>query len=180
MIKINCATEAKKRLIELVPFQGDLKLRTEADVTCLGASIREEGLIMPFAIWENDGKSYLLDGHGRRAALMELAVTDTDIMEQEFPVIPVEAETEEEARKRLLQIVSQYGKVTKNGLKQFTATIPTYKHRALRVSSPVIKAFPKKKVEVSVEKAVVRIRIDAAKMPQLIALLKQVNGLEVL
>ena len=127
MIKINCVAQGTIRLSECTPFQGNLKKRTEAEVAELMRSIKTEGLIMPFAVWQNDGRNYLLDGHGRLEALRKLALTEPDIDLEEFPCIFIKADSENDARKALLQITSSYGRITKMGVKQFTVSIPDYR-----------------------------------------------------
>ena len=114
MIKVMCQTPEVIRLQELTPFQGDLKRRTSKDIKSLASSILSEGLLMPFAVWKHDGVNSLLDGHGRYSALIELALEDNSISEQAFPVVYIEAETEEQAKKSLLQITSSYGKITRD------------------------------------------------------------------
>lgn len=139
MIKINCESDATLKLTDMVPFQGKLKKRTDQDIKELTDSLVSEGLMMPFAIWKHEGKNFLLDGHGRKEALIKLAVNDTELLTTEWPVVYVNADTEDDARKALLQITSSYGKVTKQGYKQFCISIPEYK-------APVIAKFvPKTK-----------------------------------
>ena len=119
--------QGKIRLSECTPFQGNLKRRTETEISELMRSIKTEGMMMPFAVWQNGGRNYLLDGHGRYEALKRLALFEPDINGEEFPCIFIEAESEEDARKALLQITSSYGKITRVGVRQFTATIPDYR-----------------------------------------------------
>lgn len=124
MVKIKCDGIKDTLLLkDLVPFQGTLKKRTEEDVQALIESIEQEGLLMPFVVWRKDKQDFLLDGHGRLQALSKMQDTDR----QKFPVIFIDAATEDEARKSLLQITSSYGKITKKGAIQFTATIKGYK-----------------------------------------------------
>lgn len=111
------------RLDELTPFQGNLKKRTQVDIDKLKESLLREGLIMPFAVWKHDDKNYILDGHGRYEALKQI---EGDGEHVAYPCVVIQADTEDDARKALLQITSQYGKITKAGVKQFTASIPTY------------------------------------------------------
>lgn len=145
MIEIKCNAPASIKLRDLKPFQGDLKKRVSSDVTALAASIHFEGLLMPFVIWKNAGSNYLLDGHGRLAALSKMATEDISILEQDFPCIEVEAEDEASAKKALLQITSQYGKVTKDGALHFCATIPEY--HAPSIDKYIHKPISHKKVE---------------------------------
>ena len=137
MLKINCKTTDTVRLQSLVPFQGELKKRKKEDIDGLIKSLSEEGMMMPFAVWKHDDKCYLLDGHGRMEALLKLMMTDTDIITQELPCIYIDAPDEDTARKSLLQITSTYGRLSKKGILDFTATIPDY------IAPVVLNAKPK-------------------------------------
>lgn len=138
MLKVNCESKDTATLQQLVPFQGNLKKRKASDIEALASSLRDEGLMMPFAVWSNpDGKMCLLDGHGRLEALVQMSLKDMDILTQEFPIIKIAAETEEDAKKALLQITSSYGKVDKKGLAEFTVKIPDY------VAPVILKAKPR-------------------------------------
>lgn len=180
MVNIRCSSEEYLKLVEMEPFQGKLKKRTGADIGSLAESIKEEGLLMPFAVWVHDGKNLLLDGHGRREALLSLG--DPDIEGQDFPVVYIDAESEDEARKALLQITSQYGKISKWGLKEFTKTIPEYR-------APVISSFVKKQAvkrpRGSVNKvgdegeAEIRIMVKREKLNAVLRLFEQVEYIRV-
>lgn len=137
MVSIKCeGVKVNMKLSEMIAFQGNLKKRTEQEIEELGRSLKAEGLLMPFAIWPSNDGYKLLDGHGRVAALQKLAVEDPTILDQKFPVVYIEKDTEEEARKALLQITSSYGKITKKGAMEFVKTIPNY-------SAPSISKFVK-------------------------------------
>lgn len=137
MISIKCeGVKNTMKLSEMIAFQGNLKKRTDQEIDELGKSLKDEGLLMPFAIWPSNDGYKLLDGHGRVAALQRLAVQEKDILDQKFPVVFIEKETEEEARKALLQITSSYGKITKKGAMEFVKSIPNY-------SAPSINKFVK-------------------------------------
>ena len=140
-MEIKCTTKDTIKLTECVPFQGNLKKRTSQDIAELKDSLLREGLLMPFAIWDHDDKKYLLDGHGRKEALVQLAVEDANLLNVDWPCIYIKADTEDDARKALLQITSSYGKITKTGVKQFTVSIPDYKAPSIAkfVAKPVIK-----------------------------------------
>lgn len=155
MIKVNCETSDTVKLEELVPFQGKLKKRTDQDLTELARSITTEGLMAPFFVWNKDGKKYVLDGHGRLEALSRISMLAPEVLSQDFPCVYIYAESEDEARKSLLQITSSYGKVTKAGIKHFTRTIPEYK-------APVVSSFRSVKVKlnkVESDYKVVRLRV---------------------
>lgn len=179
MIKINCSTKDSVRLTDIVPFQGNLKKRTAQDIEDLMTSLRDEGLMMPFAIWIHDDKKILLDGHGRKEALTKLAIegNDPDVLSVDWPCVYVEAETEDDARKALLQITSSYGKVTKAGYKQFCVSIPEYR-------APSINKFvPKQSRTVrrpTSNKTVIKIRVDNDKLDRVREILGQFDFIEVI
>jgi len=178
MIKVMCQTAESVKLNQLTPFQGDLKKRTSKDVTSLADSIEQEGLLMPFAVWRHDDVYSLLDGHGRLAALTELALKDNTVALQDFPVIFIDAETEEQAKKSLLQITSSYGKVTKEGAVKFCATIPSYHAPVINKfvhKKPVQRTLPKAKLE-----QVIRIAVPTDKAQAVLELFKTVDYIRVL
>lgn len=178
MIKVMCQTPEVIRLQELTLFQGDLKRRTSKDIKSLASSILSEGLLMPFAVWKHDGVNSLLDGHGRYSALIELALEDNSISEQAFPVIYVKAETEEQAKKSLLQITSSYGKITRDGVMKFCATIPSY--TAPAISKFVHKPLAERKIKPVKNEQVIRISVPSDKAQAVLDLFKQVDYIKVL
>lgn len=182
MVKINCETKDTVKLTDMTPFQGSLKKRTEQDIEDLKQSLITEGLMMPFAIWVHENKKYLLDGHGRKEALTRLAVDDAELLSADWPCIYIEAVTEDDARKALLQITSSYGKVTKSGYKQFCVSIPDYK-------APVIAKFMPKPVKVKnvdqakqpkSTKTIIKVRVSNDKVAQVLDIFKQFDFIEVL
>ena len=178
MIKVMCQTPEVIRLGQLTPFQGDLKRRTSKDINALADSIRNEGLLMPFAVWQHDGVNNLLDGHGRLAALTELALQDNEISTQDFPVVYIDAETEEQAKKSLLQITSAYGKITRDGAVKFCATIPEYHAPAINkfmYKKPVKSKLPEQKNE-----QIIRISVASDKVAAVLELFKTVSYIKVL
>ena len=181
MLKINCESDATLKLTDMVAFQGNLKKRTDEDISALQESLKTEGLIMPFAVWKHEGKNYLLDGHGRKEALIRMATATPELLNAEWPVVYVNADTEDGARKALLQITSSYGKITKAGVKQFCVSIPDYKAPAISkfVSKPVTKNI--KTVEKSVStKTIIKIRVDNDKVEQVRSILKEFTFIEVI
>lgn len=179
MIAIKCTGNKTMLLKDMEPFQGTLKQRTEKDIEELKESLEREGLLMPFAIWNHEDKSYLLDGHGRRKALLSMVDAYPEIVSFKFPIIPIEAETEDDARKALLQITSSYGRITSQGVKQFTVSIPNY-------VAPSIKKFVKPaqvkpiQTKAAPAKTIIKIRVDNDKIEQLKEVLDSFNWIEIL
>ena len=183
-MEIKCSTKDTIKLTDCTPFQGNLKKRTVQDIQELKESLLREGLLMPFAVWLHDDKKYLLDGHGRKEAIVQLAVEDATLLTVDWPCIYVEADTEDDARKALLQITSSYGKITKTGVKQFTVSIPDYKAPSIAKFMPKVKkpetenvSLPKVADNV---KRVVKIRVAKDKLNEVLGILKQFDFIEVL
>lgn len=182
MIRINCETSDHLKLTEMQFFQGNLKKRTQKEIDELKASLTTEGLMMPFAVWKHEDKNLLLDGHGRKAALMQLIDQDTDILSADWPVVFVQADSEDAARKALLQITSSYGKITKQGYKQFTVSIPDYKAPSIakfvpKPAKPVNTGLPKNGIYA---KRVIKIRVDEARYNDILSILQQCSYIEIL
>jgi len=167
------------KLSEMIGFQGNLKKRTDKEIDELGESLKTEGLLMPFAIWPSKDGYKLLDGHGRIAALQKLALQDPEILTQKFPAVFIEKDTEEEARKALLQITSSYGKITKKGALEFTKSIPNY-------TAPAISKFVRYDNKTSAPKSVnkttsiIRLVVPTDKLNEIKEVLSTINGIKVL
>lgn len=183
-MEIKCTTKDTIKLTECVPFQGNLKKRTPQDIAELKDSLLREGLLMPFAVWDHEGKKYLLDGHGRKEALVQLAVEDASLLNVDWPCIYIRADTEDDARKALLQITSSYGKITKTGVKQFTVSIPDYKAPSIAkfVAKPVTK-----KVEAvdpvqrpNQDKVILKVSVTKDKVSEVKKILEQFDFIKVL
>lgn len=180
-MEIKCKTKDTIKLTDCVPFQGNLKKRTDTDLAELKESLLREGLLMPFAVWVHDDKKYLLDGHGRKEVLMKMANEDASLLSINWPCIFIEADNEDEARKALLQITSSYGKITKTGVKQFTVSIPNYVAPSIKKFVP--KPASEKKVKAKVDsttKQIIKIRIAQDKVAEVLDILKQFDFIEVL
>lgn len=179
MIKIKCSTPTSVKLSELIPFQGNLKKRSDEEIQQLANSLLEDGLLMPFAVWKkSDSEQYLLDGHGRLAALTKLAGSDAEIPEADYPCLYIEAETEEQAKKSLLQITSSYGHITKKGAVNFCANIPEYHAPAINkfVHTPLKRA----RVEKPKTESIIRISVPNDKFADVVDILKSISYIKVL
>lgn len=116
MIKIKCTGTEELPLDKIKEFQGALKKRTKAQKEKLLESLKVYGFSFPFFIWKNEGINWCLDGHGRLEVLNSLLNKD---QLPTFPVVYVQAEDEAEAKKKLLQLNSQYGEIDTEGLQEF-------------------------------------------------------------
>jgi hypothetical protein len=178
MIQIKCASTGQSlKLTDMKQFQGNLKKRSDKDTNDLMKSLTENGLLMPFAIWvDPSGVKNLLDGHGRLQALMKICMMlDPEIINQEFPVLVIDAPDEAMAKKYLLEIDTKHGKVTPIGLKTFTASMP---QNTVPVAVVTPAPIPLAKPE-GPEKVIVRLRIPKDKVAEFTSLMKTVSWIEV-
>ncbi len=113
-MKNKVGTVRNCRLEELEDFQGNLKGLPEEHYERLKRSLLANGFIAPFFIWGQK----ILDGHQRKAALLRMAGEGIEVPEV-FPCVEIEAETELQAKKFVLQFVSAHGQVTEVGLEEF-------------------------------------------------------------
>ena len=101
----------------LMEFQGNLKRLTKKNREKLMASILEKGFIAPMFVWDDAGEYRLLDGHQRLKTLLWMREKGWDI--PMLPVDIIEADDEQDAKKKLLAITSQYGEFTTDGYAEF-------------------------------------------------------------
>lgn len=120
-IEIKCETKDKLNLAEMTEFQGGLKSRTDIDYDKIKLSIIKYGFSFPFFVWKNDGKNYILDGHGRFSTLCKMQKDGYLI--PDLPVVYVQAKNKKEAKEKLLRLNSTYGKMTKESVLEFADDI---------------------------------------------------------
>lgn len=103
-------------ITDLLPTQGDLKDLTDKNYNKLKHTIEKRGFSVPVYVWEDKkGILHLLDGHQRRRVL------EAEGWNEPIPYLKVPAETLQEAMARLLEITSQYGTITQEGIDEFIA-----------------------------------------------------------
>ena len=106
-IRIACKGADTKELDELLAFQGKIKKLTKEKEIKLRKSILKHGFSHSISIWKHNKKNNILDGHQRRKVLKMFR--DEGYFIPPIPVDYVYAETEKEAKEKLLAIASQYG-----------------------------------------------------------------------
>jgi len=120
-IVVKCKGHKTLPIDLLLEFQGGLKRLTQKNREKLIGSICERGFIAPIFVWDDSGDYRLLDGHQRLKTLLWMRENGWDI-----PMIPVdiiEADNEQDAKKKLLAITSQYGEFDLDGFIEFTSDI---------------------------------------------------------
>jgi hypothetical protein len=133
-IKIACTGAGLEDYRTLVDLQGNLKERTKEDIENVVRSILKHGWSFPFFIWKNGDAKYVFDGHGRIEALALMENTgywldkegtlQKDGEPWTIPLLPssyIFAETEQEAKIKLLKLNMRCGSLTEAGYALFTA-----------------------------------------------------------
>lgn len=122
-IQIRCEGAATVELTDLNQFQGELKSLSVESYEKLKKEIVETGFAYPFNVWidkANDNeKLYILDGHQRFRTLSRLIADGWKV--PKVPVNWVHADDYQQAKRRVLQGTSQYGKIQGQGLYEFMA-----------------------------------------------------------
>ncbi len=93
---------------EFAEFQGDLKNPiTPEDLEKMRGSLKDHGVFVPKFIWfDADKKANILDGHQTKQALSSLEKDGWTI--PEIPYVLVDADSRQDAARKLLQINSRY------------------------------------------------------------------------
>ena len=126
VIRITCDPEQQQTrvpLADLEDFQGALKTLSEAATAEFRQNLLTLGYSFPTCLWH--GHKLILDGHQRNKVLRLLlhegyVLMDVDdVPTVSVPVTWIMADSEKEARQKVLAAVSQYGKVSDEGLAEF-------------------------------------------------------------
>jgi len=120
-IVVKCKGHKTLPIDQLLEFQGGLKRLTQKNREKLIGSICERGFIAPIFVWDDKGDYRLLDGHQRLKTLLWMRENGWDI--PMLPVDIIEADNEQDAKKKLLAITSQYGEFDLDGFIEFTSDI---------------------------------------------------------
>ena len=105
----------------LLEFQGNLKRLTQQNREKLMASILEKGFIAPIFVWDDAGEYRRREGHQRLKTRLGWRQQGGAI--PMLPVDIIEADDEQDAKKKLLAITSQYGEFTTDGYAEFISDI---------------------------------------------------------
>jgi len=104
-------------IADLLPSQGNLKDLSDKNFAKLKSNIENRGFLIPVYTWvDKDGLRYLLDGHQRQRVLT------TEGWTEPIPYLTITAETRQQAMAILLEVTSQYGTITQEGLDEYIAT----------------------------------------------------------
>lgn len=104
-------------IADLLPSQGKLKDLDDKNYKKLKNVIANRGFRVPVFVWiDKGGLKWLLDGHQRQRLLT------TEGWNEPIPYLTIKAKSKQEAMAILLEITSQYGTITQEGLDEFIAT----------------------------------------------------------
>lgn len=117
-IRVTCSGSGTVDISKLKGIQGDLKTITRKNLEKLKNRILKKGFNVPYHVWINGKTWYILDGHQRTRALLELQAQGYTIPELPYDII--EAKSLEDAKDSLIGISSQYGEFSIEGLREFT------------------------------------------------------------
>lgn len=117
-IRIACEGAALVPHEQLVHFQGNLKSLANVDYERLKKQVLDLGFSEPVSVWKNGGKYYLLNGHQRLRTVGRM-VRDEHYECPPLPVSFVDAVDLNEAKRKVLALTSQFGKIEKDGFYEF-------------------------------------------------------------
>jgi hypothetical protein len=119
IIKICCQGSRMVDPAGLVELQGELKTLSEENYQKLKRRMLRLGFDCPVFGWRDKKITYILDGTQRLRALRRMLEEGCQLEGGKVPVCDIEAENIKQARERLLGYVSQYGKLSEEGLMAF-------------------------------------------------------------
>lgn len=104
-------------LDSLTEFQGNLKELSKENYEKFKKDILSLGFISPIHVWRAGKDNFCLDGHQRIRTLKKMREEGIEI--PSIPVVYVQAKDKKEAKKKILSLTSQFGKITGEGLYEF-------------------------------------------------------------
>jgi len=120
-IRITCSGAGTIDIANVKGIQGNLKTINRKNLEKLKNRILKHGFNVPYHIWIHKGQHFILDGHQRTRALLELQAQGYAVPPLPYDVI--EAKDLADAKDKLLGISSQYGEFSIEGLREFTLDI---------------------------------------------------------
>lgn len=117
-LRIECEAVATLDVDQIQEFQGNLKSLSRENYERFRNQLLELGFSEPISVWKDpDGVMRCLNGHQRTRTLKEMRREGIEI--PPIPVSWIHARTLKEAKKKVLALASQYGKVEDDGLYEF-------------------------------------------------------------
>ena len=129
IVKINVAGHISIAIDKILPFQGDLKTMSAENHKKLRNEILADGFNFSPHVWSHGEKYFILDGHQRISVMKQLKqdgykFQDPDgNLSDKIPCNIVIAKDVNSAKRKVLQSVSQYGRLDMDGFKEFTEDV---------------------------------------------------------
>lgn len=101
------------------PLQGNLKDLDDKNYAKLKNILEHRGFTTPLFLWQDKEQFYLLDGHQRQIVMTQEDMNDDG--NYAVPYILINAKDMKDAKAMLLEITSQFGKITYEGYDQFVS-----------------------------------------------------------
>lgn len=98
-------------------FQGNLKDLDGPNHDKLLAILESRGFTVPLFLWPHDGEFFLLDGHQRQRVMEHNELSDDG--NHDVPYLVINAPDVKAAKEMLLEITSQFGLITPDGLDEY-------------------------------------------------------------
>lgn len=117
-ILIKAETPLRIPYDELHSFQEDLKTLSKERYEELRRAILEDGFSFAIHVWKHKAKWHILDGH-QRVYVVKKLIEEEGYTKVDLPVVPVKADSFEQAKRKLLTAASVYGKASPEGLANF-------------------------------------------------------------
>lgn len=117
-ILVKCEAPFKVAHDELHELQGDLKSLPRAEYEKLRRAILEDGFSFAIHAWQHKKKWFILDGHQRLKVVKKL-IEEEGYAPMSLPVVPVKADSYDQAKRKLLTAASNYGQGNPEGLAAF-------------------------------------------------------------
>ncbi|MBA7533853.1 hypothetical protein ES705_26099 [subsurface metagenome] len=120
-LPVTCKAADNLPIEALTDFQDEIKKISKENLKKLKSRIIRRGINAPVFVWNNNGSHYLLDGHQRIKALLELKKEGYEL--PQIPVAYIDAKNKKDAKDALLGIASQYGDYVLEEIMDFTADL---------------------------------------------------------
>lgn len=109
-------------LNKIVGLQGPLKELSKENYARLKHSLLKHGFAFPLNVATINGKPYgVIDGHQRHKVIEKMLTEGFTLSGNKLPVTLTSCKSHKQAKELILQAVSQYGKITEDGLSEFLA-----------------------------------------------------------
>jgi len=119
-IRITCKGAAMVLLCSLQHFQSNLKTLSEKEYAKLRKAIETSGFSFPLFVWRDKrGCHKVIDGHQRLFTIQQMMKEGYTLAGGKLPVAWIEANSEKEAKKKVLLAASQYGRYTEESVYEF-------------------------------------------------------------